>query len=74
MKEDKDYEYCSKTGKRCYSEREAADTIRIAKKHHGKYSPKRKYFCKYCGFWHLTSTINEHDRQHHKPLKVIGVN
>lgn len=48
---------CQYSGKRCYTEREAGNVMRNAKK--GKVRkhkvPKRKYFCDACGFYHLTS-------------------
>ena len=68
------YEICSVTHKRCYTEKNAAECIQIAKKHNNKYIPKRKYYCKHCGFWHLTSNVDEGSRQKHKPLKIIGGN
>ena len=48
---------CESEGKICYTEREAGNTLNGAR-HHGnraKKIPKRKYFCKECGCFHLTS-------------------
>ena len=52
---------CVFEGKVCYTEREAGIVMNNAKRHHygiddkrGKNIPKRKYFCKKCGFYHLT--------------------
>ncbi|MFA5658744.1 MAG: hypothetical protein WC900_05610 [Oscillospiraceae bacterium] len=67
--EKKKTEICPETGKICYSEREASEIInrlhrgmtyinkdgRKAKiKYSAKNIPKRKYFCTYCGTYHLT--------------------
>lgn len=66
---------CGHTGKRCYGKREVGDVIKCAKnkKHHRRSRiPKRSYFCKTCGFWHLTSssdTMNEKNR--HRQMKKI---
>lgn len=53
---------CESEGKICYTKREAGNAINEAKKHHysgesnsAKKIPVRKYFCKKCGFYHLTS-------------------
>lgn len=52
--------YCQYSGKRCFTEREAGETIRYFKNtrfqwnHRGKNVPNRKYYCKECGFYHLT--------------------
>lgn len=64
---DGSYVTCSATGKVCYSEREAGSIINDCKRHyhtahmisHKKNScrnsiPKRKYYCKECGCFHLT--------------------
>ena len=59
---------CTFTGKICYTEREAGLVINGCKKHfysghrhcvksaHGnsKSIPRRKYYCKDCGFFHVT--------------------
>lgn len=52
---------CESTGKRCYNGREAGHIINQLKKHHlgagvGKNRdfPRRKYYCKKCGCYHLT--------------------
>ena len=64
------YVMCIFTGKICYTEREAGIVINGCKRHvylgqgrngkssHGtgstKAIPRRKYFCKDCGFYHVT--------------------
>ena len=52
---------CYSVGKVCYTAREAGGVINNARRHHystddkrGKNIPKRKYYCKECGFYHLT--------------------
>lgn len=58
---------CSYTGKICYTQREAGMVINDCKKHrfYGKHSvkvgfgnsksiPRRKYYCKDCGYYHIT--------------------
>jgi hypothetical protein len=66
--EEGNYVMCIFTGKICYTEREAGLVIngckrhvyvgngRFAKSAHGnsKAIPRRKYYCKDCGFYHLT--------------------
>ena len=63
-----DYVLCVFTGMICYTEREAGLVINTVKKHHyvgnrkwiksfhgnSKNVPRRKYFCKDCGFYHVT--------------------
>ncbi len=67
---DGNYLTCAFTGKICYTEREAGIVINGCKKHvylgNGRYGknshgnsgtkaiPRRKYFCKDCGYFHLT--------------------
>ena len=62
------YVMCIFTGKICYTEREAGLVINGCKKHfyagHGRWAksahgnsksiPRRKYYCKDCGFYHVT--------------------
>lgn len=62
------YVMCSSAGKICYTEREAGIVINGCKKHsymggrhwaksshgHSKSIPRRKYYCKDCGYFHLT--------------------
>ena len=62
------YVMCIFTGKICYTEREAGNVINGCKKHfyagHGRWAksahgnskaiPRRKYYCKDCGFYHVT--------------------
>jgi len=65
---DGNYVICAFAGKICYTEREAGLVINGCKKHvhmgnhhwakaaHGnsKSIPRRKYYCKDCGYYHLT--------------------
>ena len=62
------YVMCIFTGKICYTEREAGLVINGCKKHfyagHGRWAksahgnsksiPRRKYYCKDCGFYHVS--------------------
>lgn len=52
---------CMETGKRCYSEREAGHILNSCRHHlkndslgRRKDIPRRKYWCSYCGHFHLT--------------------
>lgn len=52
---------CSHECKICYTEREAGSIINTCKRHNysnwgvgQKYKPMRKYYCKDCGFYHLS--------------------
>lgn len=59
---------CEYTGKICYTQREAGAVINNCRKHfyvgnhrwikskysNSKYIPRRKYFCKECGYFHVT--------------------
>ena len=51
---------CKYTGKKCYSQREAGETIRMFKNNRLKWNnrgeniPLRSYFCRYCHTYHLT--------------------
>lgn len=52
---------CDETEKVCYSKREAGEIINGCKRHRGsdhlgrnKNLPKRSYFCRSCGCFHLT--------------------
>lgn len=51
---------CESSGKRCYNERDAGRAINLCRRHRAtdhlgrKDIPKRKYFCRDCGTWHLT--------------------
>lgn len=59
--ENGNYIYCD-CGKRCYSERDANYIINSAKKHRKSHTgkiPKRKYYCKICGYYHTTSQNKE---------------
>lgn len=53
--------YCEATNKICYTTKEAGAIINDCKKHsykrwgnEPKNKPKRKYYCKDCGFFHVT--------------------
>lgn len=53
--------YCEVSGKRCYNEREAGRILNSMKHHRksdhlgrNKELPRRKYYCKDCGCFHLT--------------------
>ena len=54
------HELCD--GKIRYSQREAGEVLhsitRRQHKNHSKKIPKRAYFCRKCGCYHLTSTPN----------------
>ena len=52
---------CESEGKICYTEREANEAINGARHHsnRAKKIPQRKYFCKKCGCYHLTSQKSE---------------
>lgn len=58
---------CKKTGKICYSSKEAGNVIRRLKFSKGgvknKKIPKRQYYCCWCGTYHLT---------HYKNIKNKG--
>jgi hypothetical protein len=51
------YQYCN--GKRCLTERQAGMALNGVSKcnhrEHHKKVPRRKYYCRACGFFHLTS-------------------
>lgn len=59
----KEYEYCQTTGKICYSSKKASEVLNWSKRRHksshAKVIPKRKYYCKDCGMFHLTSMSYE---------------
>lgn len=64
---DGSYVTCVESGKVCYSGREAGEIINSGKRHHrsdlcgrSKEFPRRKYFCKDCGYYHLTSMKAEY--------------
>lgn len=62
------YITCENSGKVCYTEREAGTVINNSKKHvhagnhhwikagysNSKNIPRRKYYCKECGYYHVT--------------------
>jgi len=55
---------CEIEDKICYTEREANEALNGAKSHNNrsKKIPVRKYFCKKCGFYHLTSQAVSHNQ------------
>ena len=64
-----DKKRCWKTGKVCYTEREASGTIRYfkyhkAKVHKNKNIPVRYYKCQYCNCYHLTHYKNRYSNRH----------
>lgn len=66
---------CESEGKICYTEREANETLNSAR-HHGNRSkkiPVRKYFCKECGYFHLTSHKSEKGGKLHYDLKLSKI-
>lgn len=65
---------CTYTKKRCYTKDDASAVLRAAKSRWNRSSviPKRSYFCKECGFWHLTASLSENERHKHQPLKIIN--
>ena len=54
------YLICKKTGKIIYTEREAGEIVNKCRRHKISQNrdkanrPARKYYCKYCGRFHLT--------------------
>lgn len=64
--------YCELYGKICYTLREASEVVgsskrhvhcghKSAKKRMSKYTPQRKYYCKACGYYHLTHRKHSHE-------------
>ena len=56
---------CKVSGKLCFTERAAGAVLNSFKHHHSGRSkknliPRRKYFCKSCGFYHLTHITKKH--------------
>lgn len=50
-----EYDICEKTGKRCYSKKEANNVIHAAKRKSAKKRiPLRSYYCTKCRTYHLT--------------------
>lgn len=77
---DGEHVMCIFTGKICYTEREAGLVINGVKKHHhvgngkwiksnhgnSKNIPRRKYYCKDCGFYHVTHlALYDYDSQNY---------
>ena len=60
-----EYTYCNKTGKRCYTKKDAQYAINLATKKHWRRTmadvPKRIYFCYEWGWWHLTKEATKYD-------------
>lgn len=60
LKNEKEKLICIKTGKVCFSKKDAGDTIRrLSERRRNrtgrkKIVPKRSYYCKFCGTYHLT--------------------
>ncbi len=50
---------CEKTGKICYSQKVANRVVHCAKWSKAKKTPKRVYYCAYCGTYHLTHIKNK---------------
>jgi hypothetical protein len=60
-----EYEICEKTGKRCYSLKDAQYTVNQATRKHFKNTiknvPKRVYYCRSCRAYHLTKEKAKYD-------------
>ena len=73
MTKTEEYKKCSFEGKRCYSQKEANALVNMARKRHwtdkAKYIPKRAYYCRKCGCYHLTKMAAKHDG--HKKKKIV---
>lgn len=56
---------CSFCGKICYTQREAGYLLNTRSSHskHREKVPRRKYFCKQCGYYHLTSEFKKLGRK-----------
>lgn len=59
MTDTQEKEYCFRTGKTCYSQREANNVIGFYRSghkwnHRSKTIPKRSYYCEYCKSYHIT--------------------
>lgn len=65
---------CNYTGKQCYTQKAAGIVLRGAKNHkqRGSVIPRRSYFCKECGYYHLTSSFDKGSQQNHQPLKILN--
>ena len=67
---------CFPESKISYTEREAGTIVNLCRRHTysswgvgQKYKPMRKYFCKYCGFYHvshLKSYVDEPKKFRHR--------
>lgn len=78
VKEEKVYEYCKASGKRCYTQKDASATLNNIKSrhnrkiHNGKV-PRRSYFCSDCGFYHLTHfVLPDNQFKKKRVIKVIN--
>jgi hypothetical protein len=65
-------------GKKCYSLAEAGRVLNLAKKNrhrstfHRDKRPIRKYWCKECKAYHVTSEFKKSEKKRHdRPLKVL---
>lgn len=52
-------EICVATGKVCYSKRDAGVAIKRCRHSKKDRIPRRIYFCRECGWWHLTSLLKK---------------
>lgn len=56
---------CDFEGKRCYTLKDANTLVNAARRRHwdneAKHIPKRAYFCKRCGYYHLTKSLVKHN-------------
>lgn len=52
-------ETCMSTGKVCYSRRDAGVALARCKHSKSKRIPRRIYYCKECGWYHLTSLLRK---------------
>ena len=61
---------CAITGKKCLTNAQATELIRIYKRKSqlrgGKRIPTRAYFCYECGWWHVTSQKHSGERRYDK--------
>ena len=66
---------CEIEDKICYTEREANEALNGAKSHNNrsKKIPVRKYFCKECGYFHLTSHKSEKGEKCHYDMKLSKI-
>ena len=64
---DSDRQLCPVTGKVCYSQRAASETVRFFKRGRNRKSdkniPSRCYWCQFCGTYHLTHYRRKRERR-----------